>query len=239
MSNRNPWLALLFALVLMFFVGQLLFAPKTYVVSRLGQAFQAPIIFLKNLATQVNIYEQLQGLQRENLGLRAQLIQSLSRPELIKDGKERYISAELYSRYPFNVADQIFISSGKVDGVASGSPVLVEKGIFLAQITTVSEKSAVARTVLSSGWELPVKIGDDRIDALLVGGFEPKLTLVSKKKPISGGEVIILASRDFPYGLTIGRVGEVSETAEGVFREATVVLPYDLNDLRRILVRIQ
>ena len=99
-------------------------------------------------------------------------------------------------------------------------------------------ESRPIETIFTSGWELPVRIGAERVEALFVSGREPKLTLISKKKNVSGGEEVFLSSRDFPLGLTLGTVGAVTEPSEDIFKEARLAVPYAITELTKLFVRL-
>ena len=65
--------------------------------------------------------------------------------------------------------------------------------------------------------------------------YKPKS--ISKDKKLEDGARVFAASKDFPYGLTIGdlEILEPSSSA-GVFHEAVVKVPYNLNELSNVQV---
>jgi cell shape-determining protein MreC len=231
--------ALLLALVVLFFLSQLFFAPKTYLASRLGRAFQAPVVFIQSLFNRVSLSRQIQTLQLENQSLRAQLVELIQRPQFVEEGKELYVSASIYSYYPLNVSDELLINVGSEQGISEGMAVFADKGILLGQVIKTYAGQSVVKTILTPDWEIPVKIGANKVDALYVGGHSPKLTLISKKKVVLGGETVVSASKDLPYSIELGQVGELRETVEGVFREADIIIPYQMSDIETVLVRVK
>jgi cell shape-determining protein MreC len=236
MYNRRRTGTLLGVIALLFFISQILFTPKAYLISRIGQAFQAPVIFFRSLATRNGLMTGLTALLLENQSLRAQLEQAESTPSIIEQDKKRYIRAPIYSSYPFNSSNELLIAAGSGSGVLEGATVFIAPGVFIGQVTSVTDDKAVVRTVFDSGWELPVKIGEGKVDALLVGGQEPKLTLVSKRKPLIGGELVVLASREFAYGLTLGTVAELRQSKESLFLEGRLITGYTLADLSELYI---
>lgn len=176
------------------------------------------------------------SLLLENQGLLAQLEQAQLTPSIIEQESRRYIRAPLYSSYPFNISNQLLVAAGSGSGVLEGATAFAAPGIFLGQVTSVEGGKAVVRTIFDPGWELPVKIGEGKVDALLIGGQEPKLTLVSKHKPLVGGESVYLVSRDFTYGLTLGTVAELRQSKESLFLEGRLITPYALADLSEIYI---
>lgn len=236
MHNRNRTFFLLGIVALLFFVSQLLFTPKAYLISRIGQAFQAPVIFFRSLSTRNALMADVTSLLLENQGLRAQLMQAEQAPSVIEQERKRYIRVPLYSSYPFNTSNELLIAAGEESGVLEGASVFASPGVFLGQVISVTRGKAVVRTIFDPGWELPVKIGEGKVDALLVGGQEPKLTLVSKRKPLIGGEPVYLASRDFVYGLSLGTVAELRQSKESLFLEGRLITSYALADLSELYI---
>jgi cell shape-determining protein MreC len=232
-------MALILALAVLFFISQLFFAPKTYLASRFGRAFQAPVVFIQSIFNRVALSRQIQTLQLENQSLRAQLVELLQRPQFVEEGKELYVSASVYSYYPLNVSDELLINAGSEQGIKEGLAVYADKGILLGQVIKVYDKQSVVKTILTPDWEIPVKLGANKVDALYVGGHSPKLTLISKKKVVLGGETVMSASKDLPFGIELGQVGELRETTEGVFREADITIPYQMSDIETVLVRVK
>ncbi len=236
MFNRQRTIALLAFIAVLFFFGQILFAPKAYLSSRLGQALQTPSIFFRSLSTRTTLMGDLLALSLENQSLRAQIAQYKIAPSLIRQEGTRYIRAALYSSYPFNLSSQLLLAAGSESGILENAAVYAAPDVFIGQVTTAEERRSTVRTIFDPGWELPVKIGDGRVDALLVGGQEPRLTLISKRKPLIGGESVYLASRDFPYGLLLGTVAELRQSKESLFLEGRLIPSYTLSDLNELYV---
>lgn len=238
MFNKQRTFALLALVAVLFFFGQILFTPKAYLTSRLGRAFQAPITFLRSLSTRTALMGDLAALALENQSLRAQLRQADSAPSIIRQESKKYIRGQLYSSYPFNTSNQLLIAAGSESGVLEGVAVFAAPDVFIGQVVSVESRRAVVQTIFDPGWELPVKIGEGKVDALLVGGQEPRLTLISKRKPLIGGEPVYLVSRDFPFGLMLGTVAELRQSKESLFLEGRLIPPYTISDLTELYIQL-
>ena len=83
---------------------------------------------------------------------------------------------------------------------------------------------------------MPVRVGPSLRDALLIGGQNPRLTLIDKNDLVQKGDQVISAKKEFPYGISIGEVGEVNNLVAHSFQEAELVLPYTMRDLREVAV---
>ncbi len=236
MRDRKNFLTFIGIFALLFFLGQLLFVPKTYLSSRLGQAIQAPKIFFLSFFQRAKILRQYQALSLENQSLRAQILSLNNDPSRIEINNTPLIIAQIFSQYPFSAFNEILINAGSRHGVKAGQAVLAAPDIFLGVIEKVNEKTSVVKTIFSPGWELPTRIGANRISALLIGGHEPRLSLISKNKAVSGGESVLLSSQDFPFGLTIATIDHLEPSSDTLFLEAGLTVPYNLNELNEVFI---
>lgn len=234
LSRRTLLILAVFSVL--FLITQWLFVPGGYVESKLAQALQAPKVFLQALKNRQAVVADLIALGLENQSLRAQLAAQASLPQLIKEEGKTYIYARVFSTYPYNNADRLFISAGSDQGVAIGSLVLFQPGIFLGEVVGVDKNTSEVRTLYDPGLEMPVKIGEDKIDALLVGGHEVRLTLISKKKSAQSGQTIVTSAKQYPYGLLLGSTKDVRDSADNLFQEAALQTPYSVAELNDVYV---
>jgi len=229
-------LLILFGLL---FLSQILINPKNYLASQLGNLVGRPIAFLANLIETSRDSAEFEKILKENEVLKAKilLLSKSSYRETI--GGHEYLRARVYSTYPFNNRGLIALNAGRLDGLTELLPVTLGDAVFLGQLNHVSDNSSVARTIFDAGWELPVKAGIDGVDALLVGGREPKLTLIVKEKELISGADVYTAGKDFPYGLKIGTVREIFDNPGSTFREATLDIPYEVGEFTHVSVLIK
>ena len=154
--------------------------------------------------------------------------------------------ALVYARDPFNLKDEWTLTLGRVDGITLGSGVTLlptnttsttkSPGVLIGKIKKVFNDTSLVQTIFDSNWKTAVKIGPDGVDALLVGGNEPKVTLIAKNATTTPGMAVYAASNDLPYGLAIGEVSAVSPSPDQLFREASLKLPYDVNDINSVFI---
>jgi cell shape-determining protein MreC len=151
--------------------------------------------------------------------------------------------AMIYVRYPFNFKDEVLVSAGSAKGVAVGDKVVVpagegkaETGVLFGKVVQVFQDSALVQTLFDPDFQVGVRIGPAGEQALLKGGSEPLLTLIPKTAAVHGGEIVYAASRDYAYGLAIGSVNTVVPTRGGLLQEATLKFPYDISELRAVLI---
>ncbi len=106
--------------------------------------------------------------------------------------------------------------------------------ILFGQVIKVFTDYSVVETDFDANFQLPGRVSEAQIDGLVQCGNEPKVSLIEKNKPIKTGDIVYSASQEFPYGLKIGEVSEVRETSAGVFKEATLKIPFNINELREV-----
>ena len=132
------------------------------------------------------------------------------------------------------------LARGTEDGVREGAAVsLPDAGpnpvpTLVGRVDRAGGSSARVATLLDPAWRSAVRVGTTSVDALLVGGLTPRLTLIPKTAAVAAGDVIISVDETLPYGMLVGTVDEVRDSADGVLREATVALPYSLAALRAV-----
>lgn len=166
-------------------------------------------------------------------------LRPLARPELVKQGGRSAVVAEVYSSFPFNYKHLLAVNAGSASGVAVGMPVTLEGNILIGQVIEVSDDQSLVRTIFDKDWSLPVRIGVAERDALLVGGQNPKLTLIDRKVEINEGDAVVSAKKDLPYGLKIGEISAVRDLITTSFKEADLIFPYDPKDLRKVAILIK
>lgn len=209
-----------------------------------------PFYFKKNLSVgeYISAVWRMPQLLEENQRMRMQVedLKSMQQPfdgfgqltadGLRVDGIENTIPSKVYSLYPFNTKNRIFINKGSQDGIQKEKSVLASGTILIGVVQNVSKDKSEITTPYDTSFALPVRIGAQETDALLQGGISPRLMLIDKSKQVLSGDKIITASKDMPYGLLVGYVKEVSEDVSGAFFQATIDVPYNLNALKTVYV---
>lgn len=166
-------------------------------------------------------------------------LELLTEPVLIKENGREVLIAKIYSTYPFNSRNLITLNAGNQHGLKEGMPVTADGKLLLGSIQEVLEDLSIARTIFDKDFSLSVRIGEKAINALLAGGQTPRLTLVEKSAEIHSGDIVYSATRGFPYGMKIGEIGQIKIAASGAFKEAELLLPYQITDLREAAIIIK
>lgn len=154
------------------------------------------------------------------------------------------IVAPVYAKYPFNNRGEVAIAAGTDNGVAVAEPVLAafgskdtpDRGVLIGIVTQVSHNMAIVRTLYDQKFQLSVKVGSKSANALFTGGLEPKVGFISKDAEFKEGDSVWNADPSAPYGASLGMVKNIGLSADRASQEASVVLPYELSDLRVVRV---
>lgn len=149
--------------------------------------------------------------------------------------RSKYVQGDVYSRYPLNLKDELLVDVGAGAGVRTGGAAIFN-GMLVGRIKESGENLSIVQTVFDPNFSLPVRIGKNKVDALLKGGVEPKLTLIQKNSDISQDDMVYSASSELEYGLAIGEAGPATVSNAGVFAEAPLKLSYSPADLRAIFL---
>lgn len=226
MTKRLFIIFLIIALFGAAFFGTFVLRKPTSFIQSLSEIFSIPSL----------LRDQVQ-LKKENAQLKAQLLATslgYSLPE-----PKNFIDAKVFSVNPFNVKNRIFIDKGFSNGVERGAAVLFSDSVLLGYVSKVGETQSEVITVFDPEFSLPVRIGSQEIDGLLEGGVSPRVGLIDKHKEIHASDEVYATSSDFPYGLLVGFVRDVSSDSSNAFLQATVELPYALLDVRDVFVMLQ
>jgi cell shape-determining protein MreC len=132
----------------------------------------------------------------------------------------------VYSRYPLNLKNEVLVAAGEKDGVKVGDTALFQ-GSILGSVEKVFHDSALVETIFDSRFKTPVRVGSLGVDALLVGGPEPQLTLISRNATVGENDEVYVAGAEFPYGAVVGSLRDLRNTADNIYRAATLRVFYN------------
>ncbi len=223
-------------LIVLFLVGQIFIASKDIASFYLSKGIKSSLALAGALFSGNQDLDAAHNLILENQQLQAQILTLSKNPYGTVIDKQGYVVAKIYSTYPFNDRGLLTINAGNKAGVKKLASVTIGGYLFLGQVTEVFETYSLVRTIFDSGWQLPVKVGTDANDALLIGGREPRLSLIVKDKNLESDQSVYTAGKDFPYGLKIGIIKEITNDVGSAFKEAGISLPYAISDVTEVYV---
>ena len=216
---------LVIALLLLYFspLSILVEGPRNLIISFFNRPFN---------------YQVFQELRLENESLKIEInqLKEVIQADLFLATQSNYLIADLYSRYPFNDQASLIVNLGSIDGLKPGMPVLAAKGVLLGRVVEVKRVMSEIQTIFDPAWRSSVAIGDNGGKAVLVGGFTPRLELISRQSSVQAEDIVINVAPEFPYGLTLGRLGNLEEDVTAQWFSATLQIFYNLNNLKEVLI---
>jgi cell shape-determining protein MreC len=187
-------------------------------------------------------YEELEALRLENLSLKEEIELLRERDE--ESPEDLYVTARVYSRYPFNDRRLVTIALGEKDGISEGMPVLVMRGVLLGKVKKVFGRQAEVETIFDPAWRSSVVISSEGepsalgTRALLEGGTTPILTLISRDSAVSVGAPVFNTSPEFPLKLLLGEISQVRPASDDIWLTAELNTLYNPENLSEVLVVI-
>ena len=178
-----------------------------------------------------------EDLAAEVAVLRAEVDRERLLREQLATSTWRGVPAEVYSEYPFGLKHELLVNLGEEEGARVGQPALFRK-MFVGRITKVFPHTSVIETLFDVRAKYPVRVGAQGVNALLVGGGEPHLTLIANDAKVEEKGSVYTASPTLPYGLNVGVVGTLHVSRDGLFKEAAVQFPYNIGEIRVLDVLI-
>ena len=147
-------------------------------------------------------------------------------------------TAKVFSVYPFNAKNRIFITAGSAQGVSVGDAVVGQGNVFVGRVVTVYRNASEVMTVFDQNFSMSVRVGPGEVDGSLQGGVTPRIVYAyaEKAQNIQTGDTIVSADKAYPYGLVVGTVQSFQEDRSGSFFDSDVQTPYAVKDLRTVFI---
>jgi cell shape-determining protein MreC len=226
--------------------------PRKYILIFILLAVLVFIYFYQR-----NIFVGLDKFKLSNQALTELRLENQGLEQEIKDLKEKlnissqpYLTARVYSRYPFNDNQTLIIDVGSKDGVKVGWPVLAAENYLLGKIVKVKTTTSEVMTIFSPDWKSGVRIrqtdlpigqvglpAQAGIEAVLTGGRPPKLDLIPVDAKINLGDEVLNASPNLPLNLLVGRISEIINTQPTAsLQQAEIRTDYDPNQLDKVFI---
>ena len=182
----------------------------------------------------------------ENVALKSELITLEEIRRVFGRGELRAVPALVYSRYPFNLKQELVVAAGSAQGVNAGDAAVIPvdasssahttRVILVGKISAVFPETAVVTTIFDPRFQSAVHIGDDGAESLLIGGTTPRLTLIAKHASVNENDAVLVVAPEFPYGIAVGTAKDIHLQKDELFEEASLEAQYDINDVKSVLI---
>ncbi|MDE1920968.1 MAG: rod shape-determining protein MreC [Candidatus Omnitrophica bacterium] len=234
----------------------LFFHPKNYRAAGLldavagpVDAWQGPVFELKKLFYYRETYDEYVYFKRQNEVLKARLTalredeEARKRYDKIRDfrNSQSYgsIVADVIGRDPSDWNASLIIDRGRAEGLKVGQPVVNPLGV-VGRVFETGEHTA--KVVLLSDPTFAVAAVDQRSreNGLLTGTLEGNLRFeyLTDKADVKVGDVLVTSglSTAFPEGILIGRITNVSASANVHSVDCLVTPAVDLSQLEEVII---
>jgi rod shape-determining protein MreC len=218
-------------------------------------------LFFKNFTHLGQLARENQELIKENLDLQSQLSllkEAQHENEVLKKelgfyqannaesadkttknpGNLKLLPANIIGRSVTGYLRTIVIDRGKKDGVQTGQAI-VSQGYLIGTVKEVLADTSEVTLITDYNSLVPVILQDSRATGLLRGGLSG-LTVedIPLNITINPGEPVITSGLggDIPFGIMVGKVGEVISKKSEIFQKVTLNSPIQIYYLEFVFV---
>ena len=130
------------------------------------------------------------------------------------DNEFNFKTARVISKISNNYLNSITVTSGEINGIKPGMPILGLKGL-VGFVDQVRKNTSVAILLSNISSRIPVSISNNSYQAIMIGqGFKnPKIVFAKDRELISVGDTISTSGRGgiFPPFILIGQVSSITD----------------------------
>lgn len=209
-----------------------------------------PVATLLSDAGELNdLQDQNARLRIENEDLRnsiAELEQDTQRLKELEDAlgvtqgdtSQKRLAANVVHRDASPFTEVVSIDRGSADGVKNGMVVLSARGTLLGTVTEVFDDRAYVRLVTDSRSKVNAQVLESKSDGIVKGTPNRGLSFDLAQGDIKVGDTVVTSGLggNYPQGIPIGRVSEVSGTTQDLFRKVKVEPGVRLSTAQTVLV---
>lgn len=175
----------------------------------------------------------LHDIEKENATLREQL-------DLIPRNQYDLVAASVISQDPNGLENWLEIDKGSNDGILSGMPVIVSKGIMIGRVQEVSANSCKITLLTNPKSTINVMDVESGAKGVVKGeyGLGIIFDMILQTDSIQVGNSVVTSGigGDIPRGLFVGTVQEVHPSEDHLFQQAVVTAPVQVSKLQFVFV---
>lgn len=181
---------------------------------------------------------QLQETKRENETLRRQL----KFKESLCGGSDciNFKMGRIISRSSDGYGEFVIINLGKKEGARVNQAVTAEGGVMIGKITEVFDRSSKVMLLTSPESSINCLTQTTRANGLVRGkyGTGIKLEMIDQSEELLPGDIIITSGleAEIPKGLMMGKIQNIEETPNTVFKSADISMFADFAHIEEIFL---
>lgn len=174
---------------------------------------------------------QLQSYKGENENLRSMLA-------FKEENKLEIISARVIGQ-DAQRENTLIIDKGKLDNIAEGLPVIVDKGVIIGKVLAVKDYVSIILLLTDNLSQLAVStVNSQKSIGLAQGefGLSLKIELIPQNLPLTENDLIITSGleQNVPRGLLIGKVNRLISNENELFKSATISPLVDYDEITNL-----
>jgi rod shape-determining protein MreC len=217
--------------------------PVQYGLYSWSRAVSTQLYFIRQARLAVQEHKALQTQLGELLSENAEIRRKLAETEAQLDQQNSLSpkTFEMVAARPIGVDRYLRIDKGSSDGIAIGQ-IVVSKENFIGQVLSVDPHTAEVMLPQDPGSKVAVFSQDPsgKAKGILSGQFGSEILMdkILHQEAINEGDLIYSEGSEgkLPRGLIMGKVTQVIEKPNEVFKQAKVVPLLDLADLDLVYV---
>ncbi len=174
--------------------------------------------------------DRLAMLSVENVELRSTLEAlraSTEQQAFLTERKLRGVSGRIFARSADPTSEYFVVNIGAKHGVTVGAPAIIEGGIIVGRVITLSDESAriLLTTDNRSSYEAVVATSLSAKGVVSgVRGLSLQMTLIPQDESLTVGQLVVTpgTDRDVPSGLLLGAIDRVDRQQGALFQSASL-----------------
>ena len=151
--------------------------------------------------------------------------------------------ANIIGRDPSNFGKHIFIDLGRNNGIQNGQPAVASGGLLIGKIVEVFDNSSKIMLITDSKSSINSITQTSRANGVVKGSYATgvKLEMINQSEKLVAGDLIITSGLEdkIPKGLIIGKISDINESANKVFKSAEINMFVDINRVEKIFTAIK
>jgi len=217
----------------------------------LSSAFSPVASFLSDAGSINSLQDENARLRIENEDLRnkvTQLQQDAQQVDELRNalniqqatGADTKVAASVVAHDARAFTDVVSINKGSNAGIKQGMVVLSAQGTLMGTVTTVHSDTSFVRLITDSRSAVNAQVVESQSDGTVHGTADRTLTFDLSQADIKVGDTVVTSGLggNYPPGIPIGRVSEVTGSAQDLFRHVTVEPLVRLSTTTTVLVNI-
>lgn len=176
---------------------------------------------------------KLLNTEKENDLLRKEL-------DLVPRNKYELEASFVIAQDSIRNGSSIIIDKGRNKGIQEGMPAIVSNGILAGKVSEVYYNSSRITLVTDRESTVNGEILDSGVKGIVKGtyGLGIVMDMISQAEVIKEGDSVVSSGLGggLPKGLFMGKIGQIGQSEDGLFQQASVISPVDLSSLKVVFV---